>query len=360
MVDSQFSFNEYNTSRTQLPSWQALVTHKTAINKLKLKNLFTEDNHRFDHFSIQIGDLLVDYSKNLLTDRTIELLTNLANDCGLPAAIENLFSGAHVNSTENRAALHTALRNLSGSPVKVDGKDVMPAVKNELSKMKKLVESLHAGKLLGCTGKAITDVVNIGVGGSDLGSVMATEALSEYKQGSVTLHFVSSIDGTHLTDVLDAVSPETTLFLISSKSFTTLDTMTNAEVAKQWLEQALGSGASIVDHLAGVSASDEAMAEFGIPEQNRFYIWDWVGGRYSLASAVGLPVAIAIGFDNFKAILEGMHMMDIHFRSKPFNQNIPVILGLLNVWYTNFFDARGPTYRLGDRDDDGLLLVGSS
>jgi glucose-6-phosphate isomerase len=341
MVDSQFSFNEYNNSRTQLPSWQALVTYKTAINKLELKDLFSEDSDRFAHFSIQIGDLLVDYSKNLLTDRTIELLTNLANDCGLPTAIENLFSGAHVNSTENRAALHTALRNLSGSPVKVDGKDVMPAVKNELSKMKKLVESLHGGKLLGCTGKAITDVVNIGVGGSDLGSVMATEALSEYKQGSVTLHFVSSIDGTHLTDVLDAVSPETTLFLISSKSFTTLDTMTNAEVAKQWLEQALGAGASIVDHLAGVSASDEAMAEFGIPEQNRFYIWDWVGGRYSLASAVGLPVAIAIGFDNFKAMLEGMHMMDIHFRSKPFNQNIPVILGLLNVWYTNFFDARG-------------------
>ncbi len=341
MVDSQFPFDEHNNSRTQLASWQALVLHKTAINKLKLKNLFTEDGDRFNHFSIQLDDLLVDYSKNLLTDRTIDLLTSLANDCGLPAAIEDLFSGNRVNSTEDRPALHTALRNLSGSPVKVDGKDVMPAVIRELSKMKKLVEKLHAGKLLGCTGKAITDVVNIGVGGSDLGSVMATEALSEYKQGPVTLHFVSSIDGTHLTDVLDAVSPETTLFLISSKSFTTLDTMTNAEVAKQWLEQALGSGVNIGDHLAGVSVSDEAMAGFGIPEQNRYYIWDWVGGRYSLASAVGLPVAIAIGFDNFKAMLEGMHLMDIHFRGKPFNQNIPVILGLLNVWYTNFFDARG-------------------
>jgi len=341
MVDSQFSFNEREHARTQLASWQALVVHKTAINKLKLRNLFTEDSHRFDHFSIQIDDLLVDYSKNLVTDRTIELLTNLANDCGLPTAIENLFSGWRVNSTEDRPALHTALRNFSGSAVMVDGKDVMPAVKNELSKMKKFVERLHAGKLLGCTGKAITDVVNIGVGGSDLGSVMATEALSEYKQGPVTLHFVSSIDGTHLTDVLDAVSPETTLFVISSKSFTTLDTMSNAEVAKQWLEQALGLEAAIEDHLVGVSVSDEAMASFGIPEKNRFYIWEWVGGRYSLASAVGLPVAIAIGFDHFKAMLKGMHMMDMHFRGKPFNQNIPVILGLLNVWYTNFFDARG-------------------
>jgi glucose-6-phosphate isomerase len=341
MTDSQHSINEHSNARTQLPSWQALVAHKAAIGHLELKSLFAEDSDRFTHFSLQVDDLLVDYSKNFLTGTTVSLLTNLANDCGLPAAIENLFSGRHMNSTEDRPALHTALRNLSGSPVKVDGEDVMPGVNRELSKMKTLVEKLHAGQLLGCTGKAITAVVNIGVGGSDLGSVMATEALLDYAKGPIKVHFVSAIDGTHLADVLDAVNPETTLFLISSKSFTTLDTMTNAEVAKQWLSEAFDSEIDVGVHLAGVSVSEEAMAGFGIPENNRFYLWDWVGGRYSLASAVGLPLAIAIGFDNFKSMLEGMHVMDTHFRSQPLDQNIPVLLGLLNIWYINFFDAHG-------------------
>ena len=341
MVDIQRPLAQENKSRTQLQSWQALVAHKSTISKLKLHNLFEESTQRFQNFSIDLDDLLFDYSKNLLTARTIELLKNLANDCGLHEAIENLFTGKHVNTSEDRPALHTALRNLSGAPVLIDGKDVMPEVRQELAKMEELVGKLHRGDFLGATGKPITDVVNIGVGGSDLGSVMATEALSEYHQGYISLHFVSSIDGTHLTDVLHAVNPHTTLFIISSKSFTTIDTMANAEVAKIWLSESLGVTANLENHLAGVSANDEAMAAFGIPEKNRFYVWDWVGGRYSLASAVGLPVAITIGFENFKEMLKGMQMMDRHFRDTPFEQNMPVIMGLLGIWYLNFFDAVG-------------------
>jgi len=237
--------------------------------------------------------------------------------------------------------LHTALRDSSGNPVLVDGVDVMPGIRLELNKVKTFVESIHNDALLGATGKVITDVVNLGVGGSDLGSVMATEALSEYRQGNVGLHFVSSIDGTHLTDVLHSVDAETTLFIISSKSFTTLDTMANANVARQWLHNALGKSASLENHLVGVSANDSAMAAFGISRTRRFYIWDWVGGRYSLASAVGLPVAIAVGFEHFEQMLEGMHTMDNHFRQAPLEQNIPVMMALLSVWYVNFFGARG-------------------
>lgn len=340
-IDIDLLLEQEGKSRSQLPSWQALVAHKTTVSKLKLHSLFEEHSQRFQRYSIVLDDLLFDYSKNLLTSRTIELLKNLATDCGLPEAIEKLFTGESVNSTEDRPALHTALRNLSGSPVLVDGEDVMPEIWQELAKMQELVGMLHRGELLGATNKPITDVVNIGVGGSDLGSVMATEALSEFDQGKTSLHFVSSIDGTHLTDVLHAVDPHTTLFLISSKSFTTLDTMANAGVARQWLLEALGIDTNIENHLAGVSTNDEAMAAFGIPEKNRFYIWDWVGGRYSLASAVGLPVAIAIGFDHFKEMLEGMHLMDRHFRDSPLDQNMPVIMGLLGIWYLNFFDAKG-------------------
>ena len=340
-IDLELTLDQDVQSRVQLESWQALKAHKTTMSNLNLHNLFEESSQRFQSFSIELDNLLFDYSKNLLTGRTIKLLNDLANDCGLSEAIEALFSGKHVNTTEDRPALHTALRNLSGSSILVDGKDVMLDVWQELAKMQELVEMLHRGEIYGATGKPITDVVNIGVGGSDLGSVMAIEALSEYRQGDVSLHFVSSIDGTHLTDVLHAVNPHTTLFLISSKSFTTLDTMTNARVARQWLIEALGINTNIENHLAGVSANDEGMAEFGIPEKNRFYIWDWVGGRYSLASAIGLPVAISIGFENFKEMLKGMHRMDCHFSDTPFEQNMPVIMGLLGIWYLNFFDAIG-------------------
>ncbi|MFT5659012.1 MAG: glucose-6-phosphate isomerase [Gammaproteobacteria bacterium] len=341
MVDTQFSIGQMTKSRTELESWKALLFHKPMINNLKLSRLFAQNSQRFEDYSIVLEDLLFDFSKNLATDRTIELLVNLANDCQLPDAIEALLSGEDVNSTENRPALHTALRDFSGKPVLANGVDVMPGIRIELAKMKCLVEKLHLGHLVGATGKPITDVVNLGVGGSDLGSVMATEALYEYKQGGIQLHFVSSIDGTHLTDVLHAVDAETTLFIISSKSFTTLDTMANAKVAKQWLCDHLDAGSHIADHLIGVSMNDAAMASFGISADNRFYIWDWVGGRYSLASAVGLPVAIAIGFDNFEQMLQGMHSMDRHFRETPLERNIPVIMALLGVWYLNFFDAGG-------------------
>jgi glucose-6-phosphate isomerase len=333
--------NPGSALRTQLESWKALQNHKSAVGHLKLQNLFTINRQRFEDYSIVLDDLLFDYSKNLATERTIELLVALAHECQLPAAIEALFSGSYVNTTENRPALHTALRDFSGNPVLVDDVDVMPGIRNELEKIKDFVEKIHSGALLGATGKVITDVVNLGVGGSDLGSVMATEALSEYRQGNVGLHFVSSIDGTHLTDVLHSVDAETTLFIISSKSFTTLDTIANANVARQWLNHSLGKGVSLSNHLVGVSANDSAMAAFGISRSRRFYIWDWVGGRYSLASAVGLPVAIAVGYEHFEEMLEGMHTMDNHFRHAPFEQNIPVMMALLGVWYLNFFGARG-------------------
>jgi glucose-6-phosphate isomerase len=340
-VKSQDFLNPGSASRTQLESWKALQIHKSAVGHLKLQNLFTINQQRFEDYSIVLDDLLFDYSKNLATERTRELLVELANECQLPASIEALFSGSYVNTTENRPALHTALRDFSGNPVLVDGVDVMPGIRDELKKIKDFVGKIHSGGLLGATGKVITNVVNLGVGGSDLGSVMATEALSEYQQGDVGLHFVSSIDGTHLTDVLHAVEAETTLFIISSKSFTTLDTMANAKVAKQWLNQSLGKGTSLANHLVGVSANDAAMAAFGISRSRRFYIWDWVGGRYSLASAVGLPVAIAVGYENFEKMLAGMHTMDNHFRHTPLERNIPVTMALLGVWYLNFFGARG-------------------
>jgi glucose-6-phosphate isomerase len=342
-MDVQNFLKPGSGKRTQLASWEALQSHKSAVGHLKLQNLFSINRERFEEYSIVLEDLLFDYSKNLATERTIELLVDLAKECLLPDAIEALFSGAHVNTTENRPALHTALRDFSGNPVLVDGVDIMPGVRAELEKIKAFVEKIHSGALLGATGKAITDVVNLGVGGSDLGSVMATEALSEYRQGNVGLRFVSSIDGTHLTDVLQAADAETTLFIVSSKSFTTLDTMANAEVAKQWLIQKLGKDANVSNHLVGVSSNDSAMAQFGISRSQRFYIWDWVGGRYSIASAVGLPIAIAVGFEHFEQMLAGMHTMDNHFRHAPLEQNIPVMMGLLGVWYLNFFDARGHT-----------------
>jgi glucose-6-phosphate isomerase len=340
-VKSQDFLNPGSASRTQLESWKALQAHKSAVGNLKLQNLFTINQQRFEDYSIVLDDLLFDYSKNLATERTLELLVTLANECQLPASIEALFSGSCVNTTENRPALHTALRDFSANPVLVDGVDVKPGIRDEQKKVKDFVEKIHSGVLLGATGKVITNVVNLGVGGSDLGSVMATEALSEYRQGNVELYFVSSIDGTHLTDVLHAVDAETTLFIISSKSFTTLDTMANAKVAIQWLNQSLGEGTSLANHLVGVSANDAAMDAFGISRSRRFYIWDWVGGRYSLASAVGLPVAIAVGYENFEKMLEGMHTMDNHFRHAPLEQNMPVMMALIGIWYLNFFGARG-------------------
>lgn len=324
---------------TELPEWQVLTEHARELRSQRIRSLFEADDQRFERFSVAHGDLLLDFSKNLATQTTLEHLFALARRRDLDGWTVSLFRGAPVNTTEHRAALHMALRNRDGVMDAGSG-DVMPAVERERQRMRQLVERLHSGTYRGSTGRPITDVVNIGVGGSDLGAVMATEALAAYRTDAVRVHFVSSIDGVHITDVLQQLAPETTLFVISSKSFTTLETMTNAEAARDWLRSRIAEPDALAQHLLAVSTSEQAMADFGIPEANRFRIWDWVGGRYSLTSAVGLPAAIALGMDHFEALLTGCREMDQHFRSAPMAANLPVIMGLLGVWHTNFLDAQ--------------------
>jgi len=306
--------------------------------KNDLRTLFAADPARFEKFSIAFEDILLDYSKNRITAETKALLVQLAKECGLEEAIAAMFSGERINVTENRPALHTALRNQSGQPVYVDGKDVMPDVKRVLAHMRTFTEEILSGQWKGYTGKEITDVVNIGIGGSDLGPVMVTEALKAYKT-RLNVHFVSNVDGTHIAETLKAVDPETTLFLIASKTFTTQETMANAHTAKDWF---LASGAlqeDVAKHFAALSTNTEAVRAFGIDTQNMFEFWDWVGGRYSLWSAIGLSISLAIGFDNFEELLKGAYEADVHFKETSFESNIPVILALLGVWYNNFFQA---------------------
>lgn len=306
--------------------------------KNDLRTLFAADPARFEKFSIAFEDILLDYSKNRITAETKALLVQLAKECGLEEAIAAMFSGERINVTENRPVLHTALRNQSGQPVYVDGKDVMPDVKRVLAHMRTFTEEILSGQWKGYTGKEITDVVNIGIGGSDLGPVMVTEALKAYKT-RLNVHFVSNVDGTHIAETLKAVDPETTLFLIASKTFTTQETMANAHTAKDWF---LASGAlqeDVAKHFAALSTNTEAVRAFGIDTQNMFEFWDWVGGRYSLWSAIGLSISLAIGFDNFEELLKGAYEADVHFKETSFESNIPVILALLGVWYNNFFQA---------------------
>ncbi|MGJ1330427.1 MULTISPECIES: glucose-6-phosphate isomerase [Sphingobacterium] len=306
--------------------------------KNDLRTLFAADPARFEKFSIAFEDILLDYSKNRITAETKALLVQLAKECGLEEAIAAMFSGERINVTENRPVLHTALRNQSGQPVYVDGKDVMPDVKRVLAHMRTFTEEILSGQWKGYTGKEITDVVNIGIGGSDLGPVMVTEALKAYKT-RLNVHFVSNVDGTHIAETLKAVDPETTLFLIASKTFTTQETMANAHTAKDWF---LASGAlqeDVAKHFAALSTNTEAVRAFGIDIQNMFEFWDWVGGRYSLWSAIGLSISLAIGFDNFEELLKGAYEADVHFKETSFESNIPVILALLGVWYNNFFQA---------------------
>ncbi|WP_290651538.1 glucose-6-phosphate isomerase [Aquisalimonas sp.] len=324
-----------------LPEWLELEEHATAIRELRIRDLFRADGHRFERFSMATERLLLDFSKNLVDANTLKLLGALAQRRELEAWIERLFAGEPVNNTENRPAMHMALRNRGSGAMYVGGRDVMPEVERQLTRMRLFVNRLHRGEYRGCTGRVITDVVNIGVGGSDLGAVMATEALAPYRTNAIHMHFVSSIDGVHVTDVLERVNPKTTLFIISSKSFTTLDTMTNARTARDWFLRQVQDAEAMAQHFLGVSANNAAMGEYGIAEENRFRIWDWVGGRYSLASSVGLPVAIAVGMKNFEAMLDGFHAMDQHFRTAPWDRNMPVLLGLLGVWYTNFQGAPG-------------------
>ncbi len=324
---------------TQTQAYQYLSDHLVEISEQHLRDLFASDPQRFQKFSVTFNDILLDFSKNRINDTTLALLIQLARECELKQAIEAMFTGEKINVTENRSVLHVALRNQSNSPVMVDGNDVMPEINQVLQKMEKFCNAVISGEWKGYTGQPITDIVNIGIGGSDLGPVMVTEALKPYKT-RLNLHFVSNVDGTHIAETLKKVDPETTLFLIASKTFTTQETMANAHSARNWfLQQEKATEADVAKHFAALSTNSTAVAAFGIDTQNMFEFWDWVGGRYSLWSAIGTSIALGIGFDNFKALLAGAHSMDKHFRESEFEQNMPVILALLGIWYNNFFEA---------------------
>ena len=323
---------------TATQAYKYLSNHYVDIAPKHLTELFATDRDRFTKFSITFGDILFDYSKNRIDDTTKALLLQLARECRLEDAIKAMFAGEAINETEGRAVLHTALRNQSNEPVLVDGKDVMPDVKAVLTKMRRFSERIISGDWKGYTGKPITDVVNIGIGGSDLGPVMVTEALRPYKN-HLNIHFVSNVDGTHIAETLKQVDPTTTLFLIASKTFTTQETMANAHTARQWLLDSGAAPEAVAKHFVALSTNAKAVAEFGIDTQNMFEFWDWVGGRYSLWSAIGLSIVLSIGFENFEQLLQGAEASDTHFRETPFEENIPVIMALLGVWYNNFFDA---------------------
>lgn len=324
---------------TTLPAWQELNAHYTKMSDIHMRDLFAEDEARFTRFSRQFGDILVDFSKNRITQETLDLLMALARQADVPAWIERMFSGDPINHTEGRSVLHVALRNRSGSPVRVGGVDVMPAINQVLDKMRHFSEQVRSGSWLGYTKKRMRDVVNIGIGGSDLGPKMVCEALAPYGDPNLRMHFVSSVDGSHISHVLAHCDPETTLFIIASKTFTTQETMTNAHTARAWLLSALEDEAAIASHFVAVSTNEEKVRSFGIDTANMFEFWDWVGGRYSLWSAIGLPIAVYVGMEHFTALLEGAHAMDEHFRSTPLPDNLPVILALIGVWYDDFFGA---------------------
>ncbi|ENI5432473.1 glucose-6-phosphate isomerase [Escherichia coli] len=328
-----------NINPTQTAAWQALQKHFDEMKDVTIADLFAKDGDRFSKFSATFGDqMLVDYSKNRITEETLAKLQDLAKECDLAGAIKSMFSGEKINRTENRAVLHVALRNRSNTPILVDGKDVMPEVNAVLEKMKTFSEAIISGEWKGYTGKVITDVVNIGIGGSDLGPYMVTEALRPYKN-HLNMHFVSNVDGTHIAEVLKKVNPETTLFLVASKTFTTQETMTNAHSARDWFLKAAGDEKHVAKHFAALSTNAKAVGEFGIDTANMFEFWDWVGGRYSLWSAIGLSIVLSIGFDNFVELLSGAHAMDKHFSTTPAEKNLPVLLALIGIWYNNFFGA---------------------
>lgn len=304
-----------------------------------MRELFGGDPGRFERFSLELPGMLLDFSKHRATDETVALLVKLAEEAGLPARIEAMFRGETINLTERRPVLHVALRNRSNTPIHVNGADVMPEVNAVLAKMRRLVEALASGAWRGYTGRSVTDVVNIGIGGSDLGPVMVTEALRPFWQTGLDVHFVSNIDGTHLAETLRRLDPETTLFSVASKTFTTQETLTNARSARAWLVERLGDERAVAKHFVALSTNAKAVSEFGIDTENMFEFWDWVGGRYSLWSAIGLPIACVIGMDRFEELLAGAHELDRHFRSAPLDRNAPVLMGLLGVWYSGFFGA---------------------
>jgi glucose-6-phosphate isomerase len=327
------------TNPTLSRTWSKLEEHHRKIKDVNMKDLFLSDPERFNKFHIRFKEILVDYSKNRITDETLSLLLELAEEAGVRTAIKNMFSGEKINETENRAVLHVALRNRNNSPIYVDGQDVMPQVNAVLQKMEGFSKKIRSGDWKGYRGDRISDIVNIGIGGSDLGPVMVTEALRPFADKKLAVHFVSNIDGTHLTEVLKKLNPATTLFMIASKTFTTQETMTNAFSARDWFLKQAGDSAHVAKHFVALSTNVTKVEEFGIDKDNMFEFWDWVGGRYSLWSAIGLSIACYIGFDNFSDLLQGAHDMDRHFLETPFDKNIPVILALIGIWYNNFFNA---------------------
>jgi glucose-6-phosphate isomerase len=327
------------TTPTDLPEWDALNRHASEMSGVHLRNLFADDPQRAARFSLEVESLLLDYSKNRITGTTVDLLLNLARASGVPEAIEAMFTGEKINQTEGRAVLHTALRAPRTSEVMVEGHNVIPEVHAVLDRMADLSDRVRSASWKGYTGKRIRDVVNIGIGGSDLGPVMATEALKPYADRELSLHFVSNVDGTHLAETLRTVQAEETLFIVASKTFTTQETLTNAQSARDWLVKQLGDDRAVAKHFVALSTNEKAVTEFGIDAENMFEFWDWVGGRYSLTSAIGLPIMLSIGPDRFRELLDGYHAMDVHFREAPFEQNLPVLLAVLGVWYNNFLGA---------------------
>ena len=358
-------------SGTECPPWKALQRHYDSASRLHLRQLFADDPKRFDRFSVKACDILLDYSKNRVTEETMRLLFDLARQADVRGWTEKMFTGQKINVTENRAVLHVALRNRSNRTILVDGQDVMPEVNRVLQQVASFCDKVRSGAWKGYTGKAITDVVNIGIGGSDLGPVMVTEALKPYSQRNLKLHFVSNVDGTHIAETLRVLNPETALFIVASKTFTTQETLTNAHTARRWFLDAAKQESAIAKHFVAVSTNAKEVAKFGIDTANMFEFWDWVGGRYSLWSAIGLSIMLAIGPKNFEELLAGAHAMDEHFRTAELEKNLPVILALLGVWYNNFFGAethailpydqylhRFPAYfQQGDMESNGKTIT---
>jgi glucose-6-phosphate isomerase len=331
-------FPKIDTASTN--AWKQLQQHFEETKSIRIKELFSNDPERFSKFSLQTGDILFDYSKNSITEHTLQLLQQLATETKLKEAVEAMFNGEKINETENRSVLHIALRNFSKSPILSDGKDVMPEVKKVLRKMKKFSDDVHSGEHRGYTGKKIKYIVNIGIGGSDLGPLMVTEALKPYWAEGIETYFVSNVDGTHIAETLKKVKPERTLFLIASKTFTTQETMTNAHTARQWFLKKAKDEKHIAKHFAALSTNETDVVKFGIDKKNMFEFWDWVGGRYSLWSAIGLSIVLTIGYKNFEQLLKGAHDTDNHFRNTSFEKNIPVIMALVGLWYTSFWGSQ--------------------
>jgi len=328
------------TDPTNTQAWKALQTHRDELEGVHMRDLFAKDPNRFEEFTVLFEDLLFDYSKNIITRRTMELLLDLAGECRLKEATEAMFNGEAINETENRAVQHTALRDTSGQPVRVNGEDIAPGIREAREKMRNFCREVHEGIRTGYIGKAIEHVVNIGIGGSDLGPAMVTEALKPYWRENIRVHFVSNIDGTHIADTLKELDPEKTLFLIASKTFTTQETMTYAHTAKNWLLAAGGDEESVSRHFVAISTNEKGVADFGISPENMFPFGEWVGGRYSLWSTIGLSIALSVGYDRFEELLRGAHAADLHFRNEEMHRNIPVIMGLLGIWYVNFHGAK--------------------